>query len=417
LSEQDHITNHTNRAVEAVARLSYGKLVAILTARTNDMATAEDALGDALLKALEPWPAAWLLTTARRRLIDLSRKQANWAKIEEEVAGLTATVLTAASENVDDQLVEPFPDERLKLLFVCAHPALDERIRAPLMLQAVLGVDARRIAAAFLMAPGTLGQRLVRAKAKILDAGMRFDLPPTAQLPERLDSVLDTIYAAYTLGWDALYSDDTKARNLVDEALWLGRLLNGLLPNEPEVLGLLALMLFCEARRNARRDPATGQFVPLGEQDPHRWSAAMINEAEQYLRHAGSWARPGRYQYEAAIQAVHADRRRSGVTARQEILLLYHGLVELSPTLGALLGYAAAKAACGKAAEALALLDALESPTKERYQPYWAVRAYSLAQIGDLVAAAHCYTKAAGLTEDAAVRAYLLAQRVVFATG
>lgn len=409
MSQSNHTANHTNRTVEEVARLSYGKLVAILTARTNDLAAAEDALSDALLKALEHWPhtgvpdrpEAWLLTTARRRLIDQSRKRANWMKIQEQIAALTSMRGVA-----EEQRAEPIPDERLKLLFVCAHPAIDERIRAPLMLQAVLGLDAQRMASAFLIAPGTLGQRLVRAKAKILNAGIRFDLPSPDQLPERLDSVLDTIYAAYTLGWDAVYTDDTKASNLVDEAIWLGRLLVGLLPDEPEALGLLALMLFCEARR----DPETGHYVPLGEQETQRWSAPMIEEAEQYMRQAGTVGRPGRYQYEAAIQSVHADRRRSDVTAWHEILLLYQGLLAVSPTLGAQLGYAAALAEFGEAATALAMLDAIELPTKERYQPYWAVCAHILVQLDELATASHCYEKAAGFTEDAAVRAYLLAK-------
>lgn len=379
-------------------------------------------MSDALVKALESWPQdglpdnpeGWLLTVARRRLIDISRKTAKWAETQNALEQL---VDEHGMERTDEDGANAFEDERLKLLFVCAHPAINEKIRAPLMLQTVLGLDARRIASAFLIAPGSLGQRLVRAKAKILEAGIRFDVPPAEQLEERLGSVLDTIYAAYTLGWDASYTDDSKSSNLVNEAIWLGQLLRQLMPDEPEVLGLLALMLFCESRRHARRDAQTGQYVPIGQQDPAAWSIDMIDEAEVCLRQAGSINRPGRYQLEAAIQAIHADRRRTGIINWPEIRMIYGGLVSFSPTLGAMLGYATACAECNETAAALEILDSLQIKQKERYQPYWAVRAHVLAQLGQVGEAADCFETAAGLSEDPSVRAYLLERRMGLGDG
>jgi predicted RNA polymerase sigma factor len=253
--------SEAHRAAELAARASYGRLLAYLAARARDVAAAEDALGDAFTAALETWPRvgvpdnpdAWLLVAARRRLVDRARHSG--------VEATAAATLRLAAETADVNASREsiFPDERLTLLFVCAHPAIDEAARTPLMLQAVLGLDAARIASAFLVAPATMSQRLVRVKTKIRDAGIGFEIPGPEELPERLDSVLDAIYATYGTGWEDVAGADPRRRALAEEAIWLGRLVVALLPDEPEAGGLLALMLHCEARRPARRDA-----MPMG---------------------------------------------------------------------------------------------------------------------------------------------------------
>jgi len=306
------------RAIESVARESYGRLVAYLSSRTRDVAAAEDALGEALVAALGAWPRdgiprspeAWLLTAARRRLIDRARHE----RMRE---GSTPTVELLLRESTEREVADPIPDERLKLLFVCAHPAIDRDMHTPLMLQVVLGLDAAEIARVFLVSPPAMAQRLVRAKSKIRDAGIAFEVPEARDLPERLEAVLEAIYAAYGSGWEDAEGVDPRARDFADEAIWLGRVLRARLPEEPEVRGLLALMLHCEARRPARRT-GDGRFVPLSEQDPSLWSPEMIAEAEAEIAAAARKARPGRFQMEAAIQSAHAERARSGRTDRSE---------------------------------------------------------------------------------------------------
>jgi predicted RNA polymerase sigma factor len=241
-----------------------------------------------------------------------------------------------------------FPDERLKLLFVCAHPAIDEAARTPLMLQAVLGLDAARIASAFLVAPAAMSQRLVRVKAKIRDAAIEFRVPEARELPSRLDAVLEAIYAAYGSGWDDVAGADARRQGLAEEAIWLGRLVVRLLPEAPEGRGLLALMLYCEARRPARRD-AGGGYVPLSQQDVARWSGPMIDEAEAMLAGAAQAGTPGRFQLEAAIQSAHAQRARTGRTDWEAIALLYEGLLRYAPSIGARVGHAEAAPAYARA--------------------------------------------------------------------
>ena len=377
-------------------------------ARSRDVAAAEDALGDAFLAALESWPRAgvpekpeaWLLTAARHRLIDAGRH----ARVTAAAAPELRAVVDRAEEDAASAVV--FPDERLKLLFVCAHPAIDEAVRTPLMLQTVLGLDAVRIAAAFLVAPATMGQRLVRAKAKIRDAGIRFDIPDARELPGRLESVLEAIYAAYGSGWDDVAGADARRRGLADEAIWLGRLVARLLPDEPEARGLLALMLHCEARRPARRD-AGGGYVPLSRQDVARWSRPMMEEAERLLAAAARAEKPGRFQLEAAIQSAHAQRAASGDTDREAIALLYEGLIRLAPTVGARVASAAALAEARGADLGLRALDAIPAGAVESYQPYWALRAHLLARLGRVGPAREAYARAIGLSEDAAVRDFL----------
>lgn len=395
------------RAVEWAARDSRSRLLAFLAARTRDLAAAEDALADAFGAALERWPEtgvparpeAWLLTAARRRLIDAARHDA----VRREAA---PTLLAAAEAEVElaDEGVT-VPDERLKLLFVCAHPAIDAAARTPLMLQTVLGLDAARIAAAFLVKPAAMGQRLSRAKAKIRDAGIGFVLPRPADLPPRLAAVLAAIYAAYGTGWDDVAGADPRRRGLAAEAVDLGRLLLHLMPGEPEAQGLLALMLHCEARRAARRD-AAGAYVPLNEQDPSLWSRPMIAEAEALLDAAERAGRLGRFQLEAAIQSVHARRAVTGRTDWEGLALLYEGLVRIAPSTGALVGRVAAIAQARGAAAGWALLQEIPAETVAAYQPYWALAADLLARLGRTEAAA-AYDRAIALCEDPAARAFL----------
>jgi predicted RNA polymerase sigma factor len=400
----------THRTIERVARESYGRLVAYLSSHTRDVASAEDALSNALVAALTTWPRdgvpqnpeAWLLTTARHSLIDLVRHQ--------QVAAASEPTLELLREEREVDLSADFPDERLKLLFVCAHPAIDPAMHTPLMLQTVLGIDAARIAHAFLVSPTTMGQRLVRAKTKIRDGGIQFEVPQERELPQRLDSVLEAIYAAFGIGWDDMAGVDQRGRDLAEEAIWLARVLLQLMPREAEVCGLLALMLHCEARRPARRGP-DGRYVPLSEQDSQQWSLPLIDEAESHLAVASSRGRPGRFQLEAAIQSVHAERARSGRTEWTAIMLFYEQLIRTSPTLGTQTGYAAALAEAKGAEAGLAALDGIDPDDVSAYQPYWAVRAHLLQRLGKTPEALDAFDRAIGLTEDPAVREFLLQRR------
>ena len=401
----------SHREIERVARESYGRLVAYLSVHTQDLAGAEDVLSEALLKALTVWPRdgvpqnpeAWLLTTARHSLIDFFRHQRVVLASEPNLV-----LLARHSEEITLEL--KFPDERLQLLFVCAHPAIDPAMHTPLMLQTVLGLDAARIASAFLTSPKTMGQRLVRAKTKIRDGGIRFEVPERHQLHQRLDAVLEAIYAAFGIGWSDMAGADEHGRGLAEEAIWLARVLLQLIPGEAEVRGLLALMLHCEARRPARRD-RDGRYVPLSQQDPKLWSRPLIEEAERHLAEASKLGRPGRFQLEAAIQSVHAERARSGRIEWKAIACFYEQLNRISPTIGMRTAYAAALAEAKEAERALAVLDAIDQNTVSAYQPYWAVRAHLLELLGKRPEAQHAYDRAIGLAEDPAVREFLLQRR------
>src|SRR5580700_2594031 len=403
----------THRTIERVARESYGRLVAYLSSHTRDVASAEDALSSALVKALTTWPRdgvpqnpeAWLLTTARHSLIDLIRHRQ-----VAEASEPTLLLLSEESKEPNLTLSTEFPDERLKLLFVCAHPAIDAAMHTPLMLQTVLGLDAARIAHAFLVSPTTMGQRLVRAKTKIRDGGIQFEIPQERELPQRLEAVLEAIYAAFGIGWDDMDGVDQRGRDLTEEAIWLARVLLQLMPREAEVRGLLALMLHCEARRRARRGPE-GRYIPLSEQDSRQWSLPLIEEAERHLAEASSRGRTGRFQLEAAIQSVHAERARSGRTEWGAILLFYEQLIRISPTLGTRTGHAAAVAEARGPEAGLGVLDAIDLGSVPGYQPYWAVRAHLLQRLAKTSEAADAFDRAIGLAEDPAVRQFLLQRR------
>ncbi len=362
---------------------------------------------DAFLAALRTWPIrgvpsnpeAWLLTAARNR----QRNTARHGGIQDRMTEEVTLRLEELGEGQQDAL--ELPDERLGLLFVCAHPAIDPAVRTPLMLQTVLGLDAARIAAAFLVPPATMAQRLVRAKTRVRDAGLRFALPGPEAWPERLSDVLDAVYACYGTGWndpEELAASD----GLAAEAIYLGRLLVQLLPREPEALGLLSLMLHCEARRPARRDDQD-RFVPLDQQDPRRWSRSLIIEAEGLLVTAARQGRFGRYQREAAIQSVHAQRAVTRKVDHAALLTLYDLLAAHAPSLAALVGRAAVLTKAVSPVAALEALDALPPERVAGYQPFWMTRTRVLKALGRTTKAAVARRIAIGLTRDAAVRVYL----------
>ncbi len=395
----------TGDAVIHVARRTYGRLIAYLSARTRDIAACEDALSAAFESALKTWPdrgvpenpEAWLLTAARNRLRDTWRRDAVRQKGESELLALMEQAETMTTDTV-------FPDERLKLMLVCTHPAIDEAVRTPLMLQAVLGLSAERIASAFLVKPGAMGQRLSRAKTKIRDAGIAFAVPESDAWAERLPPLLAAIYAAYALGWGDHAGGDAPG-GLADEALELGFALYGLVGLTPELNGLLALILYCEARKAARfRD---GAYVALSEQDPARWDWAMIDGANRLLK-ATEAARPfGRYQLEAAIQSVHARRGLTGATAWGEIVVLYDALLRTAPSMGGQVARAAALCEAGEEAAALAALDGMDVQRMLDYQPWWATRAHVLARLEQPEAARQAYSRAIGLSQHASQRDFL----------
>lgn len=399
-------------AAETAARQSYGKLVAWLAARIRDVAGAEDALADAFAAALERWPVtgvpekpeAWLIAVARRREVDAARRRLTGEAARDHLR-LIAEEMEARVTNDD------LPDERLRLMFACAHPAIEAGVRAPLMLQTVLGFDAATIASAFLVSPATMGQRLVRAKARIREAGIPFRVPERAELGERLGAVLEAIYATFAEGWSDPAGTETRRRNLATEGIWLGRLVASLMPEEPEALGLLALMLFAEARRAARRN-AGGDFVPLAEQDIELWDDTLIDEAEALLGRAADKGIIGRYQLEAAVQSAHTARRRSGHTDWAAIRQLYDALLVIAGSPVVAINRAVAVAEADGAAAGLEALDELGVDKRlAEYQPYWAARACLLARLEKAAEAAEAYDQAIGLERDPAVRRFLQAER------
>lgn len=391
---------------EAVARASYGRLVARLARRWGDLARAEDALSDAFERALHSWPQsglpdqpeAWLLKTAHRRLIDAARQKGVQERAEPELARLIEEV----SERPDP---EALPDDRLGLMLACAHPDLDPALHTPLMLQAVLGLDAARIGSAFLVSPAAMGQRLSRGKARLRERGARFDLPGRDLLAARITPVLDAIYAAYGTGWDEIGASESRVRGLAGEALYLSRLLTELAPEIAEVWGLFALITHCEARSPARRD-AAGGFIALSEQDPALWCADTILHAEIALRRSLKLAPPGRYALEASIQSVHAERRMAPKTNWLVAAALYDALIGHTSSLGALTARACAHGEAFGAVRALELLIELQEQATD-YQPFWAAQAHWLARAGRSSDAARAYERAIALSADPAVRAYL----------
>lgn len=376
---------------EDVARAAYGKLVAMLASRTGDIIAAEDALADAFVAALKTWPErgipdkpeAWLLTVAKNKRTDQARKDARLVITDE------------ANDMADAQAVEPEEtqlDERLKLLFVCAHPAIDEGIRTPLMLQTVLGLEAEQIAKAFLVSSSAMAQRLVRAKKKIKSAGIPFVVPEPDAYPERMSAVLEAVYGAYAVDW--LEGDG----DLSHEAFFLSNILAELAPENPEALGLTALIGFIEARRDAR--VLEGVLVPVPEQDVDLWDRSLIDLSASILTQASLKGRPGRFQLEAAIQSVHAARSVSGKTDWRALSQLYHGLMQAYPSIGGAVSRAAVVAKDAGPAEGLRMLDLIDYEGLPQYQPFHAVKAHCLAELDRNAEAAESYSAALELCTD-----------------
>jgi RNA polymerase sigma-70 factor, ECF subfamily len=402
------VATPTQQAATQVARQAYGRILAYLAYKFRDIAAAEDALAEAFAAALKSWPAngvpdspeAWLMTAAKRNLMQMQRH----AAVENDPS---ATILLVDQYTPAPQL-PTLPDERLKLLFTCAHPAIDASVRTALMLQTVLGIEADKIATAFVVSPSAMAQRLVRAKTKIRLAGIRFEEPEARDLPERLAYVLEAIYAAYSLAWDDHVNSD-----FADEAIYLADLVAWMLPAQAEPAGLLALLLLCESRKAARYQ-ADGSFVPLHRQDTALWNKERIDQANHILWHAASLRQPGPFQLEAAIQSAHCQRLYSDTAPWHSIAQLYAQLVQISPSLGSQVGYAVAKGQADGAQQGLDVLDALakhyDPSVLAQYQPLFVARAYLLGKAGQADAACETYTQALALTVHSAQRAYLLQQ-------
>jgi RNA polymerase sigma-70 factor (ECF subfamily) len=387
-------------AAESVARTSYGRLLAYLTLQWRDLPAAEDALSEAFAAALSKWPQqgvpaspeGWLLTVARRKLIDESRRNLIFDPLNEGA-------IIQAEPSKD------FPDERLRLMLICAHPAIDIAIRPALILQTVLGLEARIMAPAFLIPPDTLTKRLTRAKKKIRDSGMGYERPAPQDMPDRLNALLEATYAAYFLGGQTSLLDAADPEDLRSEAVYLARLIASLVPESAEALGFLALLCFCQARRPAQTDP-NGDFIPLLDQKTELWDSGLMKEGYTLLANASEMAQPGPFQIEASIHAAHCYRAFTGVVPWPEIASLYDTLVDQHPTVGSLVGRAVAHASQDPA-RGLKLLDDIDPDLVRNYQSWWLARGYVLEMLGQLDLACLSLERGLGLTTDPGLRRYL----------
>jgi RNA polymerase sigma-70 factor (ECF subfamily) len=415
--EHTMTTEHAMARAEDVARASYGRLLAILAAKDGDIESAEDCLAAAFAQALSTWPRtgvpdnpeAWILTVARNRRQDVRRSAAyQLTDSIDDVSRTGALSAVSAVSTMNEIDPDAIPDRRLALLFVCAHPAIDPAVRTPLMLQTVLGFDADDIGRAFLVPPAAMAQRLVRAKRRIRDARIPFAIPDRSQVPERLTPVLEAIYGAYAIDF-SLVAGTAERESLSGEAHFLATTLAELLPDEPEALGLAALISLSLARRDARG--SSEDFVPLDEQDPARWDSELIALGERYLHHASTFDSIGRFQLEAAIQSLHCARATTGVVDASALLKLHAALLVVAPTLGARVAHAAALGRVEGPSAGLAALDAIDDEAVRHFQPAWATRSHLLAESGRTDEAVLAYDRAISLTTDGRLRRYLERRR------
>ena len=398
--------------IERIFREEYGRAVAVLTRVFGDLDVAEDAVQDAFSIALEKWPpegippspAGWIITTARRRAIDRARREAARPAKHAE-AGMLHSATGVA---LDPSSLDPpeIPDDRLRLIFTCCHPALAPDSRVALTLRLLCGLTTAQIAHAFLVPESTMGQRISRAKRKIRDARISFRIPSSNELPERLDAVRSVLYLVYTEGHTTTGGPGLSDADLGAEAVRLGRLLLRLVPDDPETTGLLALMLLGESRRAARTGP-DGELVLLSDQDRSLWDRALIGEGQTLVRRTLRWNRPGPYQIQAAIAAVHADAATVEDTDWLQIVTLYDRLYAVVPTPVVALHRAVALAEVNGPAAALEIVDRLGL---DRYHVFHAARADLLRRLGRIAEASAAYVTAATRTENAIERAHLLKQ-------